>query len=66
MDHLAEIKRDERETLEAIRRGDDRVPMTRPFTPQQLKLRQVLADDYGHLWLVGERELVKLSGPVRA
>ena len=61
MDHLAQIKADERRIKDAMERGDARIAVDpkRQYTHQQLRLREVMADEFGHLWIVGREELTR-------
>jgi len=63
VDHLAQIKADEREAIEALRRGEDRVEISRPFTMQQLRLQGVWADEKGRLWRGEPNSFIKVFDP---
>lgn len=60
---LAEIKRREQNVKDAIRRGEPIVD-TFSFGADQLRLRPVVADEWGRLWRVDGTRIVLVFSPV--
>lgn len=62
---LAKIKAREQSTRDAIQQGDVEVPLVSQFTYGQLRLRDVVADEWGRLWRVDSARLVLIFKPER-